>query len=241
MSHYETLGVSKDASLEDIEKAYRKLALKYHPDVNLGDTSVLEKFKQIADAYEVLRDADKRSQYDAQFSVPNVNDLFKSLFQTNQLVKVKLTLEEVFHGCVKSVKFDNDEGFDIKIPPGVQQGAMFKIPGKGKFGTKDCPSDLIIKVALLPHPDFERQDNNLIATKKLTYSQLILGTDVEINLFGTILKVKVPPKSNVGTQIRCRGKGLAGADLLIRLELKIPEITKEYEEKIRELQLLERE
>lgn len=238
MSHYDVLGISRNSSLEEIEKAYRKLAIQYHPDLNQGDSSSVEKFKQIADAYEVLKDPDKKSLYDAK-SGPIVNDIFKSLFQTNQLIKVKLTLEEVFNGCIKTIKFENEDSFDIKIPPGVQNGAMFKIPGKGKFGSKDAPSDLIIKVALLPHPDFQREDNDLITVKQLTYSQFILGVDIEIDVFGTILKIKVPPKSNVGNFIRCRGQGLPGGDLLVGLELRIPEITKEYEDKIKELQLLE--
>lgn len=62
--YYEVLGVSKTASADEIKKAYRKLALKYHPDRNPGDKEAEEKFKEAAEAYEVLSDADKRSKYD---------------------------------------------------------------------------------------------------------------------------------------------------------------------------------
>jgi len=61
---YEELGVSKDASTEDIKKAYRKLARKYHPDVNPGDKSAEEKFKRISEAYDILGDPAKREEYD---------------------------------------------------------------------------------------------------------------------------------------------------------------------------------
>ena len=62
--YYEVLGVSKDASAEELKRAYKKLAIKYHPDKNPGDKVAEEKFKEAAEAYEVLSDSNKRAQYD---------------------------------------------------------------------------------------------------------------------------------------------------------------------------------
>jgi molecular chaperone DnaJ len=62
--YYEVLGVSKGAATDDIKKAYRKVAMQYHPDRNPGDKTAEEKFKEAAEAYEVLSDTDKKSQYD---------------------------------------------------------------------------------------------------------------------------------------------------------------------------------
>ena len=91
--YYEVLGVDKNASADEIKKAYRKLAVKYHPDKNPGDKEAEEKFKEAAEAYSVLSDADKKAKYD-QFghagvdgSAPdfsggfgNLNDILNDLF-----------------------------------------------------------------------------------------------------------------------------------------------------------------
>jgi len=86
--YYEVLGVSKDASADDIKRAYRRLAMKYHPDKNPDDKEAEAKFKESAEAYEVLSDSNKRQQYDQfgheglrgtgmhDFSRMNVEDIF---------------------------------------------------------------------------------------------------------------------------------------------------------------------
>ena len=91
--YYEVLGVDKSASAEEIKKAYRKLAIKYHPDKNPGDKEAEEKFKEAAEAYSVLSDADKKARYDQfghagvegagpDFSggFGNLNDILNDLF-----------------------------------------------------------------------------------------------------------------------------------------------------------------
>jgi len=91
--YYEVLGVDKNATADDIKKAYRKLAIKYHPDKNPGDKAAEEKFKEAAEAYSVLSDADKKARYDQfghagvegagpDFSggFGNLNDILNDLF-----------------------------------------------------------------------------------------------------------------------------------------------------------------
>lgn len=92
--YYEVLGVSRDASEEEIKKAYRKLAKKYHPDMNPGDKDAENKFKEASEAYAVLSDADKRRQYDQfghaafegggaggfDFNSADFSDIFSDIF-----------------------------------------------------------------------------------------------------------------------------------------------------------------
>src|SRR5438270_3781767 len=72
--YYETLGVPRKAATEEIRRAYRKLARKYHPDLNPGDKSAEEKFKNVQEAYDVLSDAKKRQMYD-QFGFYSENGM----------------------------------------------------------------------------------------------------------------------------------------------------------------------
>lgn len=94
--YYEVLGVDKNASEDDIKKAYRKIAIKYHPDRNPGDKNAEEKFKEAAEAYDVLHDPQKRQQYDqfgfdapggfggfssGGFSMDDIFSMFGSVFE----------------------------------------------------------------------------------------------------------------------------------------------------------------
>lgn len=98
--YYKILGLSRNATEEEIKKAYRQLAVKYHPDKNKGDKKMEEKFKEITEAYENLKDSQKKNEYDnprhSDFDF-NFNDFFK---RKNQPVKyttnVTVTLEDIF-------------------------------------------------------------------------------------------------------------------------------------------------
>ena len=80
--YYEVLGVQKGASEDDLKKAYRRLARKYHPDLNKDNPEAADKFKEVNEAYEVLSDKDKRARYD-QFGFAGVDPNYGCLLYTS--------------------------------------------------------------------------------------------------------------------------------------------------------------
>jgi len=91
--YYEVLGIVREADGEEIQRAYRKLAMQYHPDRNVGDAEAELKFKEAAEAYEILRDPDKRQRYDRYghaglegLNVPHFNDA-QSVFDLRRPVR----------------------------------------------------------------------------------------------------------------------------------------------------------
>ena len=132
--YYEVLGVAKDASEEDIKKAYRKLAKKYHPDMNPGDKDAEAKFKEASEAYAILTDPDKRRQYDQfghaafdgtggfggfDFSSADFGDIFGDFFGggrrgpssgpmkgANVRTSVRITFLEAVFGVEKEITLD---------------------------------------------------------------------------------------------------------------------------------------
>jgi molecular chaperone DnaJ len=156
-NYYEILGVSKDATQEDIKKAYRKLAIQYHPDRNPEEG---EKFKDIASAYDTLGDENKRRDYDNKLNNPFANqggmsyeDIFNQMFgnqrgpQFNQrrksapdkIVKVQITPLESYRGVDKTIQYMKDNHCKICNGSGGEQQACNTCGGAGfqikTFGT----------------------------------------------------------------------------------------------------------
>ena len=145
MDHYETLGVSKGASSKEIKTAYRKLAMKHHPDKG-GDTEV---FKRITGAYDVLSDPDKRAQYDnpnpfegfsqGGFGNSPFADIFGDIFGGRQqrrpaknpdgVVDVGITLLQSYTGSDIVVN-TGYASFNVRIEQGVDNGTKLRLNGK---------------------------------------------------------------------------------------------------------------
>lgn len=108
--YYEILGIPKTATVEEIKKAYRQGARKYHPDANPEDSSAVEKFKEIQQAYDVLSDPQKKAQYDSGGSSNFFQDMMSQIFTQQQskgrtkTVRIDLEFKDAVKGCKKTVK-----------------------------------------------------------------------------------------------------------------------------------------
>lgn len=146
--YYEVLGLEKDAAPDDIKKSYRRLARQYHPDVNPGDHTAEEKFKEVAEAYEVLSDDQKRAAYDRYgHQTPGMGgagaegfggfgDIFDIFFNgagggsrragpqrgADLRYDLEVTLEEAFQGTEKTIRVPRIESCDACSGSGAAPG-----------------------------------------------------------------------------------------------------------------------
>jgi molecular chaperone DnaJ len=136
--HYEVLGVARNATQDEIKKAYRKLARELHPDVN-PSPDAQERFKHVTHAYEVLSDPQSRAQYDQGDSTFGFGDIFESFFGGGQrgprsraqrgedaLLHVQLDLAEAIFGATKVLTIDTAIGCDGCNNSGIKAGTSIK-------------------------------------------------------------------------------------------------------------------
>jgi len=193
-SLYETLEISEGASESEIKKAYRKLARKYHPDVN-KDKGAEDKFKEINSAYEILSDKEKKAQYDmhgdAMFGGQNFHDFTRSHSGAGSA-----DLDEILRQM-----FSGGGGFG-----GGFGGGRAGFGGSNPFGG-----------------GFEQQKPNLDIHTNVTipFSVAILGGSHSVSVNGERFDIKIPAGVNTGEKMRVKGKGHAQGGVAGDLFLKI--------------------
>ncbi len=188
--YYEIIGVERGASETELKRAFRKLARELHPDVNAHDPEAEEKFKEAAEAYEVLSDPEQRQVYD-RFGLDglrsggfppgggqgfgSVEDLFQAVFggafgfevrrgpmRGQDLVHaVEISAVQAMLGT--SVKIPSHEGErEIELPSGVQHGTQFGLRGHGLPGANGGPpGDLRIVVHVIVPSDLSEEQREL--------------------------------------------------------------------------------
>ena len=307
---YNVLGVSKSSSADEIKKAYRKLAMQFHPDKNPGNKKSEEKFKEISSAYDVLSDPEKKRNYD-QFGSPDGNpfagagagaggpfggfrhqrnggagsqgfsgedpfadifgDAFGDVFRGGGMggaagtgrqqrprpptrgsdlrYTLAIAFEEAATGAEKVIHFVRQSGakeesskLSVTVPAGVRDGQRLKLTGEGDRLSAGTPGDLYVIIQVQPHVLFEREDADVVLEVPVTFTQAILGAEVEIpTLFGKA-QIKIPLGTHTGQVLRLKGKGFpkmgtgTAGDMLVRILVDTPnKISAKEKEMLEEL------
>ena len=244
--YYEILGISREASDDEIKKSYRALAMKYHPDRNSGDDEAAAKFKEAAEAYAVLSDSQKRQTYDRYghaglegMNLPDfgargesIFDLFGDIFGDffgggrrrgpqpgNDLgYRLDISLAEAFHGCTKTLAFPREENCGDCNGGGARRGSK-------PANCKHCNGHGVV----LTNQGFFRVQQ----TCRGCGGRGVVITDPCPACSGQgrvrvkrTLEVKIPPGVYTGVQIPIRGEGEAGApgasrgDLICQIQVE---------------------
>lgn len=211
MNHYQTLGVGHNATQEEIKKAYRSLAAKYHPDRG-GDTA---KFQEIQAAYDVLGDEQKRAEYDTpqpqlhqgpggfhfDFGPGGFEQFFSQgspfgdifgfqhrrapVNRTIQL-QTSINLEDSFWGkeLIANVGLPSgkEQTVNIKIPRGIHEGTTLRLSSMGDDSIAGIPrGDILLTVHINAHPRFRRQQDDLLTEVEINCIDAMLGTVVGVD------------------------------------------------------------
>ncbi|MTJ13833.1 J domain-containing protein [Anabaena sp. UHCC 0187] len=213
--YYEILGVSKDATSEEIKKVYRRLARQYHPDLNPGNKEAEEKFKTIGEAYEILSDSSRRSQYD-QFSRYWQQNGFAGNKQTPKPKGWDNRANARSSQEVDPSQFNDFESFVNQVI-GVSNRKDPK-SSPGSTSTSDPFRSPRTKVAYTVNTPPRATRRDIEARLTLPLEKAYQGGNERIRLEdGRSLEVTMPPAMVTGQTIRLRNQGISGGDLYLKI------------------------
>lgn len=250
---YKTLGVARDASQDDIRRAYRNLAKRHHPDLNPGNIKAEERFKTVSAANEILSDVEKRGQFDRgeidgagqaqaprssyrdyaetepgrryghagpqsdQWTATDFEDMFGSMFHKGERAgqDEHFTLSTGFldavNGATQRLTLPDGRVLDVKIPQGTQSGQTLRLRGQGGRGAAGkANGDALIAIQVAPHGYFRRDGQTIRLELPVTLPEAVLGGLIQVPTPGGPVRMRIPPHSDSGTELRLRGRGVPG-------------------------------
>ena len=216
--YYKILGVDKNATDAEIKKEYRKLAKKYHPDVNQNNEAASNKFKEINEAYEVLSDKEKRKQYDISgfsgfdgftnsnaYSGNSYSGFGRQPQRQKYETSLNLSVKEAYSGIerVLYVNINNSpKKITVKIPRGITTGKKVKVNGD-KY---KLDGDIYVKINVI-NDEYRLEGLDLIKTVSLYPWEAYFGVTKVIETLNGNVRVKIPAKIESMKKIRISNKG----------------------------------
>jgi curved DNA-binding protein len=224
-NYYELLGVKRDASADEIKQSFRQLARKYHPDLNPGDKAAEDKFKDISEAYEVLSDRSKRSQYDK----------FTGFWRKNRTKAPASATREPRDRASDEDEFSDDFNTFIDRLLGRKKESSNGNNLRDRGSRSDAQTDRNSRNNERRNPRESRGSDrnsfsepqprlnpkNLEAELTLPLDKAYLGGRERITIQedGRSLEVDMPPGMMPGQKVRLRGQGLGGGDLYLKINV----------------------
>lgn len=225
--YYDVLGLSREATTDQIKRAFRELARRFHPDVNPGG---MDRFKEIGAAYETLISPERRQEYDrlrgkrrtAREAVSTaLADVFgKKRAPAPQDLRftLEISLRDAAFGCVKQICVPVDptsansptRDFTVAMPPGVRDGSVRTMKGEGMVaGDGKERGDLHIYVRIADDPILRREGDDVWSELPLDPVRLLVGGTIDVYTLDGVVRMKLPQGSESGRLFRLRGHGLA--------------------------------
>jgi curved DNA-binding protein len=190
--YYKILGISRKASTDEIRKAYRKLAMQYHPDRNPGDKQAEERFKEVNEAYQVLSDSQKKAHYDRVGSA-------YSNWQQRGAPSGGFDWSQFSRGAPGGTRV-NVEGFGDDLFSDFFRSIFGGSMGGGRAATQ-------------ANPAYQQQ-------VEISLENAFKGTTLQIQTDGKRKQVKIPPGVRTGSKVRVAGAGPSGMDLYLIVQVK---------------------